>query len=334
MDIFVGREEEQHQLDQFIDEQRSGVLIVTGCAGIGKSALLENWEQRRYNSETFIISHSFSRTCPITESYRNIIDQLFSYHNILADGSLPNQENLLRDAIFRLIGQYGSREGQPLVIILDGLDEAEKLFDPLFIDLPEGVFVIASARTGTLDDLSRWTENAHLLQLDRLPQQAIQLWLEEKGLSEYAQDKSFIEELDETSNGFPLYLHFLLEEISTLPKSDDLFLALRQSPKGFAQCVKEQFVLLAESIENYKKIEDLFNLLLVTPRALSMDDIAASTGMRSRDFARLPWQIKRWFNIENNLYSFTHPLLAQEFQKFLSEEELSRTKIKLEGWKQ
>lgn len=336
--LFVGREDEQQQLDQFLSEHRSGVLIVTGGAGMGKSALLANWKQRKEKCGCFVIYHCFSyrsdSTRSVVESYRHLLRQLFCYYNIQSQQLLPNDEQGLRNKLVRLVGEHGSREGQPLVIILDGLDEAENPFDPPFPPhLPEGVFVIASARaeiTEEPDYLRNWTDNTSRLHLKRLPQQAIPLWLEKKGdsLTEYAQDDSFTQELYEITDGFPLYLRFLIDELSRVQK-ENVRAILRQSPKGFSQYVKEQFELLAKVTENQEKIEDLFDLLSVALGALSRDDLAKLTGLTSRGLVRLPWQVTRWFSTQNNLYSFTHPLLAQEFQKLLIKEEADFTKEKL-----
>ncbi|WP_293092244.1 AAA family ATPase [Moorena sp. SIOASIH] len=337
--LFIGREDEQQQLDQFLSEYRSGVLIVTGGAGFGKSALLANWKQRQRKHGCFVVYHCFSyrydKTRSILESYRNLLKQLFIYYGI-GDQLLRSDQNSLRDSLLHLVYEHGSREGQPLVIILDGLDEAENPFDPPFLPaLPEGVFVIASARAEAEEEpdyLRNWTDGAHSLHLKRLPHQAIPLWLKKKGgnLTEYARDENFIQELDEITDGFPLYLGFLIDELSR-KQTENLRAILRQSPRGFSQYVKKQFKLLAKvkEVNKSREIQDLFALLSVALGALSEDDLEELTDLTSWDFPNLPWPVARWFSIKNNLYSFTHPLLAQEFQKALTQKQANSAKKKL-----
>jgi len=40
-----GREAEKRRLDEFVRNNTSGVLLVTGAAGFGKSTLLSHWQQ-------------------------------------------------------------------------------------------------------------------------------------------------------------------------------------------------------------------------------------------------------------------------------------------------
>jgi tetratricopeptide (TPR) repeat protein len=91
---------------------------------------------------------------------------------------------------------------------------------------------------------------------------------------------------------------------------------LAQTPKGFKQYVKQQFQQLArlEEIKRHPEVQELFAMLCVALGVLSEDDIQELTNLNVWDLAALPWQATRWFSIKTGLYSFAHPLLADEFQ--------------------
>ena len=87
-DLFVGREPEYQQIDRFIGENGSGVLLVTAGAGLGKSALLANWKERRQGDGCYIAYHCFKIQFEVTRSvrssYRHLLQQLYVYYRPLA----------------------------------------------------------------------------------------------------------------------------------------------------------------------------------------------------------------------------------------------------------
>jgi len=216
---FEGREEEKRELDDFLKNNSSGVLLVIAAAGFGKSALLSHWQQIQ-QEDYFIAYHCFSyrkeKTRLVSEAYRHLLKQLYYYHNI-RNGQFPNDENGMRDILIGMLSKPVSPEKKAFVIVLDGLDEASKTFEPFFTGLPDGVFVIASARAEEGDEpeyLRNWTDNAQRLCLKRLPREAIPKWLEQiSELAAYAQNEDFVKMLDETTGGFPLYLRFLIDDL-------------------------------------------------------------------------------------------------------------------------
>ena len=319
---FEGREEEKHKLDEFLTNNSSGVLLVTAAAGFGKSALLSHWQKTRQD-DFFIAYHCFSyryeKTRSVSEAYRHLLKQLYYYHKI-KNGQFPKDENGMRDILVGMLREPVSEDGKRLVIVLDGLDEADKTFEPFFTSLPAGVFVIASARAEKGEKpeyLRNWIDNAQILPLERLPREAIPKWLEQiSELATYSQDEDFVTRLDETTDGFPLYLRYLLDDLRQAAiKRQDVQAVLKDSPGGFKDYVKEQFRQLAKikEIKRQPEVQELFALLSVALGALSEHDIQHLTSLTVWDLADLPWQATRWFSIQAGIYSFAHPLLAQEF---------------------
>ena len=328
--LFVGRSEMLELLDEFLSQSNNRWKIITGKAGFGKTALLANWVKSRHENGCFIAYHFFSHreeiTRPVANAYRNLLQQIYDYCKL--SKPLLQDENELRDELYRIVKDW---KGKPLVVVIDGLDEADRPFSPPFpISGNANVFVIASARSLEGEEpeyLSGWANDIEPIHLDRLPCCAIADWLRETGdgeLATFASDNNFVAQVDEITKGFPLYLHFLTEElIKAQPR--DLQAVLQRSPQGFGNYVKKQFEQLArvEEIQRQREVQELFALLSVALGALSEDDIQELTNLNTWNLAALPWQATRWFSIQTGLYNFAHPLLAQEFQRLLGRQACS-----------
>ena len=317
----AGRSEEQEYINQFIDQNTSGVLLLTAAAGFGKSSLLMHWQQTR-QEDCFIAFHCF-RTSPsvlgsVPNAYRHLLRQLYVYYN-------RREEMDDRDLRSQLRGLVDDAKAQPnkrLVIVLDGLDEAQETFEPfLSFPLPDGVYVIASARADQGDTpkyLKGWADNAKRLPLNLLPREAISEWV--KGVDElatYAQDSDFVGKLDDLTAGFPLYLSYLVDDLKqAVVKGNDVQVLLQNTSPNFTEYVKSQFDELAnlENLKNNKETQKLFSLLSVALGLLSKDDIQKLVGINAWGLAALPWQATRWFSRYKDFYGFSHPLLAQEFR--------------------
>ncbi len=335
--LFIGRSKEIEKLDNFLADNSSGVLLVTASAGFGKTSLLASWLKIRQQSY-FIAHHFFSqrydRTRSAKSAYWNLLQQVYTYYERYYE-QLHNEKNELNKALYNILSEPGKEE-KPLVILIDALDELDKTdipFSPPFpTPLPANVFVIASARASEGEKpeyLSGWTNDIEPIHLDRLPRCAIADWLKQTGdgeLAVFAEDTNFVTQLDEITQGFPLYLNYLIDELSHAVKQGiDLHSILAQTPKGFSIYVKQQFEQLAnvEQISQQPEVKELFALLSVALGVLSEDDIQDLTNLDEWGLAALPWQATRWFSVQKGFYSFAHPLLAKEFQSVLKRQSSS-----------
>ena len=330
--LFVGRDEEFEAIELGLRQHPSQTVLVTAEAGYGKSALLANWRERQHGNGCFVAYHCFNyrgdETRSLVKGYRNILRQLYLYYQYqLEDEPLPTDAQRLQDILRGLLKKRGSKADEPLIIIFDGLDEADRPVKGVFLDdLPENVFILASVRAAAdelPDYLPQWAKQGHRLHLKSLPVGAIADWVKQAGKGElvgYATDDKFIQELHRTTEGFPLYLRFLLDElIHSLGQGQDITSIVQLSPRGFEEYVRQQFRLLAheDCIKQQAELQKLFALLCVALGGLFRNEIQDLTGLTEWDFPTLPWQVTRWFSIQNDTYSFTHPRLAQEFQKCL-----------------
>ncbi|WP_414619067.1 SMEK domain-containing protein [Calothrix sp. CCY 0018] len=331
--LFVGRCKETQALDNFLQENSSGVMLVTAEAGFGKTALLANWLKSRQENGCFIAYHFFSQRNDKTRSaksaYQNLLRQIHKYYQIYHE-QLPSELDELRASLYNILRERGAKEDKPLVIVIDALDELNEFEIPFSLPftnpLPNNVFIIASARASEAEEpkyLEDWVEKSQKLYLKRLTKVALADWLKRMGegeLETFADDNHFVDQLHEITQGFPLYLSYLTDELSHAAKQGkDVRSILAETPQGFEKYIKQQFKHLArvEEIRKQQEVKELFALLSVALGILSEDDIQELTNLDTWDLEALPWQATRWFSIKKPFYSFAHPLLAREFQNLL-----------------
>lgn len=349
---FHGRDNVFNEINNFIATEPNGWMLITSLAGVGKSAILSQWITSSKNNNIFILSHFFSidDIYKVNDAYKNILRQLFVYYE-LEDQEIPEQTDRVKDMILGLIKKFGVKNEEGLVIVIDGLDEAENTFIPPFPkSLPDGMFVIVSARSSKeeiAEYVIPWNNNAHRIHLNHLDKSALTIWMKTKPLfiaMETDKQDEFINQLYQKTNGFPLYIRYLLEDIDKkITDSDDLISFLKIIPNEFGIYVKTEFKQLAknENIKNDRQIQLLFAMISVAYNLLSESDIENTTELTVWDLSALPWQITRWLDIQvlkgEKHYKFAHPLLAQEFNKILGKQVLKAKQILLQycnRWKE
>lgn len=244
---FVGRRQLMSKIDAFINNpsRTSGVFLVEGEAGMGKTALLGHLVQTRGYLHVF--GDQFEGETQRLEAVRSLAAQLASryhlidYENILFDlaGTNAVLENLLKRAAEQLVA------GERIVIVADALDQAgtpPQGVNPFGLPkfLPDGVFIIASQRPVTVRfdcEAERVVESfdasenrsdirEHLAEVAST--ETIRIQLNNKG---YSVEK-FVETLAEKSEGNWMYLHYVLDEIENGKRAP---LNLDELPTGLTQ---------------------------------------------------------------------------------------------------
>lgn len=148
--LFVGRNAGMAVLDDFTRSNASGLLIVTGTAGIGKTALLANWLVQNRSRGSRIAYHFFTLRYTVrrtlSSAYVDILRQLYAYRGVV-DDCLPSSESDLRSSLYTMIQELNATAENPVIILLDALDEASEIMPPPYKDsLPNHVFFIVSGR--------------------------------------------------------------------------------------------------------------------------------------------------------------------------------------------
>jgi len=330
--LFVGRDEEEQQLDDFLTENSSGMLLVRAGAGMGKTALLANWKQKQQQQGNCFIAYHFFRQgqeiSDLIKAYRHLLRQLYAYYE-LTTPQLPSDENNPQERIFQLLQEPLKRpDGKPLIILLDALDEATPERSPSLIlpqPLPEGLYVIASVRVNEeekLDNLPTWIQVTKELPLKHLLSPAIAEWLRRIGngkLVTLAQDETFVAQVCDRTEGIPLFLKYLIDELVQVAKQGEesaIRNTLAATPKGFPEYIRQQYQALnrLEAWGSRSELQKIFYFLTIAKGELSSDDLVE---LMEASPVGLPWQVSRWFKIRELedclLFSFAHPSLAEQF---------------------
>jgi tetratricopeptide (TPR) repeat protein len=353
---FVPREGALQQLENWLTRE-SGVAILHAPAGYGKTTFLAHLvKASREAGDTRVVYHFFSKDPDLggyATSLGNALAHLLGQVAAITDSS-QSREGLYASAVDpdsrraqleNTIQELKLAEGERLLIVLDGLDEAdETLHPPLRKPLPAGVFVVVSGRwdgAGNPPDyLQHWLEIAdEIIPIDAMSASEIAQWLQQAGdgeLRAYADDDAFVQQILEKTDGLPLFLDFLLDDLlQAVKQSQNVRQVLHQTPTGFSNYVRQQFRQLAASVGQQPAVRTLFGILSVSKGALREDEIAKLTGLSGWDLAALPSQATRWWRIGGEdgkrTYSFAHPLLAVEFAKVLGSE-AERARQSLLAW--
>ncbi|HEY6807087.1 MAG TPA: tetratricopeptide repeat protein [Pyrinomonadaceae bacterium] len=338
--IFVGRDNECATIDEFLKENKSGYFVITAKAGFGKSVLLANWVRQRlqrnetdYDQRIFIAYHFFNAELNATRSLEAGFTHLLRQISIYRAKEFPEEYNRVRDTIIGIIKDRPPSISEPLVIVMDALDEAQESIDPLLDPLPEGVFVIVSTRADRNEkptSVGHWlnlvkADNSNGLFLSALDDNGIRKWLSTGTLVKHHLDPEdhTVDLIRQKTGGFPLYLGYLIDDIVNCLENgathDDIGILLQHTPMGFEAYVEAEYEKLIQGggLKGSSKAKRLFALLCVVLGELPVADVFALTGLDEGD--ELPQKALRWFSIngkgENQTFSFVHPLLAEEFSK-------------------
>lgn len=156
IDRFVGREWLVRAIDEFIASVDRGYVVLEAEAGMGKTAFMA-WiaRKRRY-------LHHFVRLMPdasdIGVGLRNLSAQLIRTWDLRAlavGGVLPtnaSRPDFFEEALYSAAEKRDEiRPGEPIVLAIDGLNEAAvpTIGNPLGLpaELPPGVYIVVSQRT-------------------------------------------------------------------------------------------------------------------------------------------------------------------------------------------
>jgi hypothetical protein len=340
---FVPRQAAWQQLSEFVMQEQGGVAVLHAPAGYGKTTFLANWVNALQREGGIAVAYHFFSKDPDLGGYATKPMNAFAHllGQIAAmtqtDGvpiAFSDNPDERRAQLERAMAELKLAEGERLVVVLDGLDDAEEAFyPPVQKPLPNGVFVVVSGRWDGAGDppdyLVNWLEMAdRTVQLDAMDEDEIAEWLKRLGdgeLQAFADDRAFVRQLRETTDGLPLFLTFLLDDLRQAAKQGkDVRQSLVQTPKGFSKYVAEQLKQLAPLVKREQAVRTLFAVLSVAKGALRESELKAITDLSAWDLEGLPHQATRWWHIGEQdgerAYGFTHTLLATEFAKALGKE--------------
>lgn len=270
---FVGREQELQQIGRFIEESPKKVLVVVSPPGMGKSTLLARWADEHQAVRHFIRQGDAKTYEPIY-IFENLSRQISTKFGVPWQVPQQRDPKLYRDA-FDTVLISAAQKGR-VVVIIDGLDEAVRSVkrevaqkDTLtIIDwlpapelLPENACLILSTRPELLEQSAfsaKYAEDkAQHLFLSRLSDAEIRALLYQvRSKYEVLEREDYVQALVERSEGNPLYLRMLLEDIQEgrIPFGD-----IPTLPQG----VIAYFERILEYIEGEGRMRDMPNIELL-----------------------------------------------------------------------
>lgn len=331
---FFGRDDQLAALDAFVAGNPRGVMVIAAPSGFGKSVLLANWGPRRAARGAAVAYHFFSatagRTTEPTDALKGLLMQL-AFLGKRPAPMLPNDpyklykmlnEELCRDA----------RPDRPLIVILDGLDEAlDESFSLIELseELGQHVYIFASgepvqnvyifvpqlivpaARALQPTYLTEWLRRADRRDypvlchdIPPLSREGVLAWV--RGLVPGApadQEAQLAKCLAAISEGVPLFLQLIVDDIRDRRARGESFAAIIGSlealPASFTEYAAQQLLAMGEMQRQTPgafavDVARVFALLTLAKGALPLDDLRQVLQTSANPQAFDP-RVTRWF---------------------------------------
>lgn len=321
--MFGGREHELERLEHLLTDQNKGYLFVTGPSGFGKSALLANWVKKLQTRGQAVCFSFINRAEGLADErffLQNMGEQLCEFYGLR--GSLPAQETSLR-VLYPQLLQIPLQAGQKLVVVVDGLDEALnwKVAGDLFPVLPEGVFVVFSARAEPGQDVPAilGVSVCETITLTKLSLSEVGGLLRSMAapINALAEEINFVSAVLEVSEGDPFYLRFLMDDMLLGTITPD---NISRQPQGLTKYLELWWRQLNDDV-NISTIEvyALLGLLSVAKGYLIPKDFAGISTILSRGLLvrkELDGKLRRYLtgDLEHG-YAVAHPRFAEYLVK-------------------
>lgn len=288
---FIGRTWLEAELDAFMAANECGYIFVEAAAGLGKTAFAASLvRSRRYLSHFSRYSDGrFSRSA--LQSLSAQLAMNFGVGSVVGN-ILPEwaQTPSGFESLLGRAAEAARNKGECIVIVVDGLDEAEAVDNDLPFGLPRvlpaGAYIVATYRTGTalirpdspsvtlyidkhdprnLADISVYLETAA-----RQSPLAGQLMAAGLGAPE------FTRLLTERSDGVWIYLRYVLEEIRLGIRQPGTLIEL---PTGLADYYADQFRRWERDPVWRSELLPLLGTLGAAREPLSAQALAKLTGL-------------------------------------------------------
>jgi hypothetical protein len=242
---FGGRGKQQEALDRFIRGDRWRYALVKGISGYGKTALLAHLVTALQRAGVPVAYHFISRADDLASevsALRSLCAQLAVYAPF-SDEPLSSDVHELRARLPQLL-EIVSSEPRRIVVVLDGLDEAEHRpgaggwprADLFPVGIAANVRFVLSARTTRRDWLTdlglrgRCCEIPDLETMGLDEVAAVMRAADVPALVERSRDMAWTRALHDVTAGDPFYVRFLVDDLCENPTLT--VEQLRRRPRG------------------------------------------------------------------------------------------------------
>lgn len=225
---FVGREEVFASIQQFVSTEKKGTFFLLGEPGQGKTAILAEYVRRTGSPAHFnIATAGIDTTAQFFDSLEAQLRTNYGAASLFHRGETPSISVRLAELLERAADLRP--EGEPLVIVIDALDEVKDTGSDgaNILQLPpvlsDGIFLLMSGRCGDYRFVSRDPQKPYdlthysaqnrrdidLFLTRRLSSPSFEPWLVTK---DWTLARA-VEELGSRSEENFMYLHYVLQEI-------------------------------------------------------------------------------------------------------------------------
>ena len=236
-----------NDLNEKLSTHNSGYLFLVGGPGSGKSTLLTEWMKGR--TERIIKYYAFDFTNPsfavnyqdrgdATNLYFDLVFQLkeagFYRKSVLPYKDLGFLKSVFSEQLEELRREHKEHKTKAIIVI-DGLDHVPREYTsvkqsflrdlPLPTDLPEGVFIVLGSQSYELEDLSQeikaeWRSGSRSVQMNPMGKKEVIQYAESSEITPVLTTEQQ-ELLFDKSQGHPLYLSYLVEQLKNAENRDE-----------------------------------------------------------------------------------------------------------------
>ena len=240
---FVGRVREEEQIVEFVQKQPRGYVTVEGDPGIGKTAFMSRLvsdlilsDEVQERSKAIGQQIPALKTNGLTLAFhlclradqgsldpQRILSSLIKQLGVQSQTAAPAESS--PEELLRLGRALVAQHNGKVLIVIEGVDEAldgrapqerATLLDLLVLrrwPLPQGIFVLLSARRGVLPDLRGGGVPVLGLRLSGLSRQELQELLTH-AIDSSVLEQAHIDAVDRVSAGNPLYVRMLADDLA------------------------------------------------------------------------------------------------------------------------
>lgn len=291
------------------------------------------------------INRSFEQTTAEESALRSLLAQLQAWKGSYDRDLIPTDIRSLRDALFTTLQTDVEADAPPLLLVMDGMDEANQIVENFIPpELAANIHILVSYRAEEQEwpaGLNSWKrceryEWFSRYELKALEFAGIKTWLQHVLATNTVvpiDETKIVEQLERSTDGVPLFLSFVLENMADAFEAngcvEDLLGKLETLPEPFTQYVAERLDELHEIGRGNGQawsegVRRFFALMTVTRGPISIYELEEILG-RSINFHALDHRIERWFTRQlstrasagNEQLAFMHPRLAPIFASVL-----------------
>ncbi|MEH2007263.1 AAA family ATPase [Nostoc sp.] len=328
---FCGRVFVFNEFNDFLKNHPKGYFTVIGDAGMGKSAIAAQ-SVSKYKAICYFNIRAEGRNTP-EQFLQSIRQQLINrYH-------LQNAENDNLPTLLKKVNEKLAT-GEPLVIVVDALDEVEQPGSGNLLDLPknlpEKIYFLLTRRRYAQNEKRLLTEEVPEQQLDLTANQ-YEVWNrkdikeyistfindepEHHGLKTWIQKRNiqppyFIEQVAQKSENNFMYLYYVLPSIA---RGDYQDLSLEELPEKLQGYYEQHWKQIEMDTPDKRTNAIILCVLVEVGKPISCKSIARITGRNEYDVLEL---LNKWLEFlrrqkqnQEDYYSIYHQSFADFLRK-------------------